>query len=61
LGSAILGLFAWAVGKWTRGQIILGMREERPTWLQRNRDALVVQLLVGVALIAVGYLLGRAQ
>ena len=54
-----LGLVFWAVGRFVRGEIMLELREARPTWFARNRDALVVQTIVGVVLLGVGYLLGR--
>jgi len=54
-----LGLVFWAVGRFMRGEIMLELREARPTWFARNRDALVVQTIVGVVLLGVGYLLGR--
>ena len=56
---AALGLVSWAVGRFVRGEIMLELREARPTWFARNRDALVVQTIVGVVLLGVGYLLGR--
>lgn len=56
---AALGLVFWAVGRFVRGEIMLELREARPTWFARNRDALVVQTIVGVVLLGVGYLLGR--
>ena len=54
-----LGLVFWAVGRFVRGEIMLELREARPTWFARNRDALVVQTIVGVVLLGVGYVLGR--
>jgi hypothetical protein len=54
-----LGLAAWMVGKFARGDIILESREARPTWFARNRDPLVVQTLVGIVLLVVGFLLGK--
>jgi hypothetical protein len=57
---AALGLAAWTVGKFARGDIILELREARPTWFARNRDTLVVQTLVGMVLLGVGFLLGKA-
>lgn len=56
---AALGLVFLAVGRFVRGEIMLELREARPTWFARNRDALVVQTIVGVVLLGVGYLLGR--
>jgi hypothetical protein len=57
---AALSLAAWTVGKFARGDIILELREVRPTWFARNRDTLIVQTLVGIVLLGVGFLLGKA-
>lgn len=54
-----LGLAVWSVGKFVRSEIMLEMREARPTWLARNRDAVVVQTIVGIVLLGAGYLVGR--
>ena len=57
---AALGVAAWTFGKFARGDIILELREARPTWFARNRDTLVVQTMVGIVLLGVGFLLGKA-
>jgi len=56
----VLGVIAVVIGRTVRGQILLDNRENRPSWFVRNRDALFVQVLVGVLILGLGYVLGKA-
>ena len=55
-GAIVTGL----IGKFARGGISLESRDAAPTWFQKNRDAILVQLAVGLVLLVVGFALGRA-
>lgn len=55
----ILALVGWIVSKTAQGEILLVPREERPGWMKRNRDSLMVQVLGGVVVLIAGIAIGR--
>jgi hypothetical protein len=59
VGFLIVSAIFYLVGRASHGEISLLSRGDSPGWWRRNRDALIVQVVAGAVLLAVGVIIGR--